>query len=242
MRLWPLTVLLLIVAGCGATVAPDELTADPDAPRIDGIVFVHGINGSGSNWDTMIERFKAEGWPEDRLLAGSYKDASWGCNGTNALELSDWVNTLKARGAQHVAIVAHSMGGLSSRYYLQRLGGTGSVDTIVTLGTMHHGLLTACLSPVDVCVWKEICAAGLFLADLNTAPATPGPTKWVSIFGSADAIVPPESSRLFGAINVEVEGIGHDGQKGLQFDGSVYEKVKAALDLPPTASAEGGGE
>lgn len=232
MRLWPLGLILLLAPACGGTLPPDELTSALAGPPIDGIVFVHGLNGKGANWDTMVERFKADGWPEDRLLAGSYQDASWGCNGTNALELADWVNTLEGRGAKHIAIVAHSMGGLSSRYYLQRLGGTESVDTVVTLGTMHHGLLTACLAPFDVCVWQEVCASGLFLADLNTAPATPGPTKWVSIFGRADAIVPAESSRLFGAHNVELEGIGHDGEKGLQNDAAVYEKVKAALGLP----------
>ena len=234
MRLWPVAVLMIVATACGATLSTGELTFDASAAPIDGIVFVHGLNGKGSNWDTMVARFKADGWPEDRLLAGSYRKPEWGCNETNALELSDWVNTLKARGAKHIAIVAHSMGGLSSRYYLQRLAGTDSVDTIVTLGTMHHGLMTACLAPVDVCVWKEVCMSSLFLSDLNTAPATPGPTRWVSIFSSGDAIVPAQSSQLYGAVNVEVEGIGHDGKKGLQFDEGVYEKVKAALNLAPT--------
>src|SRR4051812_11865160 len=146
MRLLPL--LLLLLTACGPVVS-DEITPN-DGPPIDGIVFVHGLNGNSDNWATMIERFKADGWPEDRLLAGTYRDAYWGCNGTNALELADWVNTLKGRGAKHIAIVAHSMGGLSSRFYLQRLRGTDSVDAIITLGTMHHGLITACLSPVDV--------------------------------------------------------------------------------------------
>jgi triacylglycerol lipase len=232
MRLWPL--LLLFTTACGGGLSSGELTFDPNSPPIDGIVFVHGLNGKGSNWDTMVARFKADGWPEDRLFAGSYKDAEWGCNETNALELADWVNTLKARGAKHIAIVAHSMGGLSSRYYLQRLAGTESVDVVITLGTMHHGLLTACLAPVDVCVWKQVCASGLFLADLNTAPATPGPTRWVSIFSDGDAIVPAQSSHLFGAVNVELQGIGHDGKKGLQFDEGVYGKVKEALNLAPS--------
>ncbi len=99
---------------------------------IDGIVFVHGINGSAGDWNTMVDRFRNDGWPADQLIARAYSDPRWGCNGTNANQLSGWVQELSGRGATRIAIVAHSMGGLSSRYYLQRLGGTSSVALLVT--------------------------------------------------------------------------------------------------------------
>lgn len=231
MRFSRLGLLLLLVTGCGEAGAFEEGTPESSELRapVDGIVFVHGINGSGSSWATMMERFKADGMPEDRLIARSYADPGWGSNTSNAEQLAGWVQELKDRGAERIAIVAHSMGGLSSRYYLQRLGGTESVTVFITLGTMHHGVFTACLSPVEVRLWSELCQAGRFITDINTAPATPGPTRWVSIFSSADAIVPASSSRLFGAWNIQLEDLGHDGKNGLQETELVYEKVKAAL-------------
>ena len=225
-----LGLILLFAAGCGVTnVDESGLALEEPSEAIDGIVFVHGINGSGADWDTMVERFKADGWPAERLIARSYSDGKWGCNTSNAEELAQWVDELAASGAQRIAIVAHSMGGLSSRYYLQRLGGTEKVATFITLGTMHHGLFASCLSPVKVCVWQELCLAGDFIKDLNALPATPGPTRWVSIFSTDDEIVSAESSRLEGAKNIQLEGLGHDGPKGLQDTDEVYQRVLESL-------------
>ena len=205
-------------------------TMSPDAgPGIDGIVFVHGINGSLTDWNTMVDRFKNDGWPADRLIARTYSDPRWGCNGTNANQLSGWVQELAGRGATRIAIVAHSMGGLSSRHYLQRLGGTSSAVVFITLGTMHHGLSNSCLSPLPVCVWQELCQSGPFITGLNTAPATPGPTKWVSIFSTGDTTVPVASSQLIGAQNIQLTGLTHDGVNGLQNSPLVYQHVKDSL-------------
>jgi triacylglycerol lipase len=224
-----LALLLSFVAGCGPLSYEEGAPGDEAREPIDGIVFVHGINGSEKNWSTMIERFKADGFPEDRLIARTYADPSWGCNTSNAETLGGWVQELKERGAKHIAVIAHSMGGLSSRYYVKSLGGTESVDTFITLGTMHQGIFSSCLSPIPVCVWRELCSDGAFIADLNAAPATPGPTRWVSIFSSDDAIVPAKSSVLDGAWNIELEGLGHDGEKGLLEDEAAWERVKSAL-------------
>lgn len=228
-----LMVCALLAAACGSPTPDQESNpALTSGPAVDGIVFVHGIAGAGSNWDPLIARFEQDGWPADRLIARSYANPSWGSNVDNAAQLAQWVQELRDRGAQHIAVVAHSMGGLSSRYYLQRLGGTASVEVFVTLGTMHHGLLSACLSPVAVTVWQELCLAGTFVTDLNTAPATPGPTRWISIFSSGDRIVSTESSRLQGAQNIEFEGIGHDGAEGFQRSAVVYQRLRESLGAP----------
>lgn len=225
-----LGLIILFASACGVTnVDENALALEVSGGAIDGIVFVHGINGSGADWDTMVERFKADGWPAERLIARGYSNEKWGCNTSNASELAQWVDELAASGAKRIAIVAHSMGGLSSRYYLQRLGGAEKVATFITLGTMHHGLFASCLSPVKVCVWQELCLAGDFLKDLNARPATPGPTRWVSIFSTGDEIVSAQSSRLVGAQNIQLEGLGHDGPRGLQDTEEVYRQVKESL-------------
>lgn len=215
--------VLFFTAACGAASSDSPIVS---GPPIDGIVFVHGISGAGSDWDTLVQRFEADGWPADRLIARSYADPKWGSNTDNAAQLAQWVQELSERGAQHIAVVAHSMGGLSSRYYLQRLGGAASVDVFVTLGTMHHGLLSPCLCPVPVKVWGELCLAGRFITELNALPTTPGPTQWVSIFSSGDLVVSTDSSRLAAAQNIELSGVGHEGF--LKSD-EVYQRLKEAL-------------
>jgi pimeloyl-ACP methyl ester carboxylesterase len=168
---------------------PDDSTVLPWEDR--AVLFVHGINGSAADWDPMIARFEADGWPRERLVAHTFPDPAWGCNATNAELIGGWLEELRgATGATRVSLVAHSMGGLSSRYFVRNLGGSAWVDTFVTLGTMHHGLRSSCLSPLPVCVWQELCATGAFMTDLNTPPVTPGPTRWASIYSESDGTVP----------------------------------------------------
>jgi len=198
--------------------------ADAGQP-IDGVVFVHGINGSSADWDVMVGRFRDAGWPMDRLVANSYADPRWGCNSANAMQLSGWVQQLESRGARRVAIVAHSMGGLSSRYYVKNLQGTQHAAVLTTISTMHQGIASACLNPLPVCVWQEVCGSNAFLTQLNAAPATPGPTRWFSIFSDADTTVPAASSMLPGATNIQVSGLAHSGSNGVQDSPIVFEKV-----------------
>lgn len=61
-------------------------------------------------------------------------------NLTSAARLKARVAEIKAKtGAAKVAIVAHSMGGIVSRIYLQSLDGASDVQTMVFFGTPHQG-------------------------------------------------------------------------------------------------------
>ncbi len=42
-------------------------------------------------------------------------------------------------GYEKVHVIGHSLGGLITRYYVQRMGGHARVHTVVTLGTPHSG-------------------------------------------------------------------------------------------------------
>jgi triacylglycerol lipase len=194
------------------------------------VLLVHGVNGSSKNFAVMIGKLTTDGWPASRLFAIDFKDPAWGCNVDNAKAIDVLVKDALAKtGATRVDLVAHSMGNLSSRYYLKNGGGTGVVRSYVSLGAMHHGLFQPCLSPLDVCVWKEICESGPFLTQLNAPPATPGPTRWASIYGTADQTVPNASSQLAGAENISVAGVTHDGPQGLLEHSAAYEQVKRLL-------------
>jgi len=97
------------------------------------ILFVHGWNASSATWNTMVSRFKADGWTSAELVNWSYNFRQ--SNATTAAQIQQKVDSvLNATGATQVDIISHSMGALSARYYVRNLGGDGKVDALVTLG------------------------------------------------------------------------------------------------------------
>ena len=141
------------------------------------VVFVHGVNGSSANFETMKQRLLADGWPANYIYPFDAADPSWGCNVDNAKAISDLVHYAMETTCQpRVDVVAHSMGTLSSRQFIKNLGGTELVNTYVTLGGMHHGLSSPCWAPdfLSVCIWQELCESGDFIKQLNANPSTPG--------------------------------------------------------------------
>ncbi|MFD8638415.1 lipase, partial [Streptomyces sp. NPDC059656] len=63
-----LPAVLIALAVCAAPAA--AVPAAPAPP--DPVVFVHGWNSDGAAWNTMAGRFRADGWPADRLHQWSY--------------------------------------------------------------------------------------------------------------------------------------------------------------------------
>lgn len=209
--------------------APADVAATAEKTPI---LFVHGINGSAANFDALKARLVADGWPAARLFAFTFADPAWGCNVDNAATIDQWVDmVLATTGAEKVNVVAHSMGTLSSRYFVKGLGGTGKLARYITLGGMHHGLSSPCAAtfPGAPCVWRELCATGGFVEALNAAPATPGSLHWISIYGTSDETVPNASSRLVGAENIEIAGVNHNG---LLDDAATYAEILRVLAYP----------
>ena len=88
-------------------------------------MFIHGLNGSSAEYQVMIDRLIDDGWPAEYLRAIDFADPQWGCNLDNADAIAAAVSSLIAdTGEPRIDIVAHSMGTLSSRYFLKNLGGT----------------------------------------------------------------------------------------------------------------------
>ena len=214
---------------------PADDTADTGRPwdaRELPVLLIHGVNGEAANWDTVVARLVADGWPADQVYAYTFEDPSWGCNVDNAETIRGWVEAiLTETGQPRVNLVAHSMGTLSSRTYVKNLGGVDHVNTYVTLGGMHHGLTSSCSPdfPFKPCIWDEICATGELVTQLNEPPATPGPLHWISIYGTADEDIPNSSSLLDGAENIEMPGVEHFGPNGLQEDLATYQQLVRVL-------------
>ena len=195
-----------------AVAAAAALAMPATASAFDPIVFVHGWNSSGSTWNTTISRFQADGWTSAELHNWSYNTSQ--SNATTASQLSAKVDqVLAATGAAKVDIVTHSMGGLSSRYYLKNLGGQAKVDDWVSLAGPNHGTEWA-----YGCSWQTSCREMIpgssFLSALNSGDETPGAVNYGTFWSSCDEIINPDSSvPLSGATNVHVGCLSHSGVK-----------------------------
>ncbi|MBI4362856.1 MAG: triacylglycerol lipase [Euryarchaeota archaeon] len=153
-----------------------------------------------------------------------------GSNYQNARELSAKVDAVLAKtGAPKVDIVEHSMGGLSSRYYIKNMGGASKVRDIVELGSPNHGTWLALVAFGISPGAYEMLPGSSFLNALNSGDETPGPTRWTSIRSVCDeAMYPKDSPILGGASNKKVWWcVGHIG---LTLDPWVYGWVKDGLN------------
>lgn len=208
----------LVVAGLAASGTPASAQTAPDP-----IVFVHGWNSSASTWNTMIDRFVAAGYPRDRMLAFTYNSNQ--SNATIANQVRDAVATLRSRtGAARVDIVTHSMGGLSSRYYLKNLGGTAVVDEWVSLGGPNHGTSTAYLCYLFSAGCRDMIPGSSFLNNLNAVDETPGAVRYGTFWSSCDEVINPDSSTLLsGATNT---GVGCLGHSALLSNSGVFAQVR----------------
>lgn len=108
------------------------------------IVMVHGIFQRGHSFIPLKKKLEKQGYD---CLVPSLKpaDARLGIEGL-AQQLQREIEAKWGKQADF-HIVAHSMGGLVSRYYLQELGGYQHCQTLVTLATPHHGTKAAYFYP-----------------------------------------------------------------------------------------------
>nr|WP_229896485.1 triacylglycerol lipase [Streptomyces cinerochromogenes] len=189
------------------------------------VLFVHGYTGDGGNWNTMASRFRNDGWPSSYLDQWTY---DWRqSNATTAQQLSAEVDRLlAATGATQVDIVSHSMGGLSSRYYLKNLAGTAKVDAWVSLGGPNHGTDSANSCLDTSCTEMRI--GSDFLAALNSGDETPGSARYATWWSPCDTVINPDSSvPLSGATNTETACLTHTD---LFNDATVYTEVRNTIN------------
>jgi triacylglycerol lipase len=167
------------------------------------------------------------GWPADQVVTLSFVDPV-GSNANHAKEIADAIQRLQDRtGAPKIDVVAHSMGGLATRYFLA--SEPSSVRRVVFLGTPHRGTVVAALS------WgeggREMLPGSPFLMELNQNPPVPLGTEALAIRTPVDLrVIPASSGQLLGpgVRNVEICCPSHTG---LVEDPRVFHEVVLFLQL-----------
>ncbi|MBA3777253.1 MAG: alpha/beta fold hydrolase [Betaproteobacteria bacterium] len=201
------------------------LMRDPDsAPAELPVLLVHGVGCNAGVWFPFRRSL------EHRAIGPVYA-LSYGPPLASiehfAEQLAVKVDAVrKATGSTQVVLVAHSMGGLISRAYLRRFGGT-YIRRLITIGTPHQGSKHAYL--MGGRGLSEMRPGSAWLTDLNReGESTTDGVSVVSLWSWHDSMVTPQTSSLLeGAENIALTGIGHNA---LLNDPEVFARVAAEIE------------
>jgi len=166
------------------------------------VLLVHGYMCNRGFWWWMRRALRARGHAVATVtLETPFSDIE-----TLADGLDRRIDALLAEtGADRVALVTHSMGGLVARALMRRRG-TDRIARFVTLGGPHHGTVIARLGHGRN--GRQMEPGNPWLADLNRTETTEVPT--LTIWSCGDEIVAPQAtSRLAGAREAVLPALGH---------------------------------
>lgn len=181
---WPLWILV------GASYQAKEEGEGEAHGRRHPVVLLHGFAMNRTNWVWLGSRLARRGIGP--LYGTTYFSPQSIC--ASALHLQRFVERVRRReNAERVDIVAHSLGGLVARYYIEKLGGAEHVGRLVTIGSPHGGTRIGRLGFLIPSA-KESLADSAFYRDLGPVKAG---VAYTSVWSRADAIIePPESASI----------------------------------------------
>ena len=189
------------------------------------VLLVHGINDTGVIFEKMAPYLTQLGW-------SVYDLDLIPCNGDLGLDqLGQQVANYVAATfgpEQPFDLIGFSMGGIVSRYYVQRLGGIDRVQRFITLASPHHGTWVAYLSERPGCL--QMRPDSPFLQQLNQDTVMLERLNFTSIWTPYDLmIVPANSSQMEVGKDVQVQVLNH---AWMLTDPSSLKVVAAALSEP----------
>jgi triacylglycerol lipase len=153
------------------------------------ILLVHGIEDTGLVFSKMSMHLQQCGWNVYAIdLVPNNGDV-----GLDALaqQVADYISENFPQD-QMLDIVGFSMGGIVSRYYVQRLGGIKRVQRFITISSPHHGTIAAYASKRPGCV--QMRPDSLFIKDLNSDALMLKDINFTSIWTPYDLIILPANS------------------------------------------------
>jgi triacylglycerol esterase/lipase EstA (alpha/beta hydrolase family) len=185
------------------------------------VILLHGLAMTQTSWIWFGRRLARRGFQP--IYATTYN--SWRTVRLSARHLRDFVERVCAcEDVEEVDIVAHSMGGVVARYYIERLGGAARIGRLVTIASPHRGTVLARIGLVPSVV--DIADGSPLYAELGP----PHPTvRYTSIWSRADSLVVPASSSSIAPEGVDriFDGLGH---LSLLVSPRVLDAVAEALD------------
>ncbi|TDM08373.1 MAG: permease [Ideonella sp. MAG2] len=202
---------------------PDFLSEPPSGSSAAavGVVLVHGFVCNRGLWNPWMERLRALAIPHVAVnlepvfgLIDDYPDI-----------IERAVQRLTQATGRPPLIVAHSMGGLATRAWLQRYQADARVAGVVTIGTPHQGTWLAHWGSAPNA--RQMAPGGAWLTQLASSEPASRAGRFVCYFSHCDNIVfPAMTAVLPGARAVHIRGAAH---VDLIHRAEVFDEVLAVL-------------
>lgn len=189
------------------------------------VLLIHGIFRKSGIFNKMSDHLTQLGWSVYSLNL----TPNWGNASLEELaqQMADYIDT-NFDPQQPLDLVGLSMGGLVTRYYLQRLGGIKRVQRFIAISAPHSGTWMA------YTLWGKGCIqmrpGSAFLEDLNRDASVWEKVNFTSIWTPWDfIIVPASSSQISAAKSVKLSVFAH---AMMARDSSSLKAVAEALSEP----------
>jgi triacylglycerol lipase len=186
------------------------------------IVLVHGLKDTSYKMRHIAKYLRERGWEVfDIDLLPSNGDARLEIL---AGQLADLIDRTFAP-QQQIDLLGYSMGGIVSRYYLQRLGGLERVGRFITISAPHKGTIAAYFSQRTGCM--QMRPDSKFMQDLNSDVDRLKRVNFTSLWTRFDLIIlPPTSSQLGIGTDIEIPALAHPLMVG---DRRTFAAIETAL-------------
>jgi len=242
-------VAVAVIAGVTALAAgggAGRTAGFPAQDRPGPVLLVPGYGGQTGSLSVLAARIRATG---RRAIVVHLPGSGTGSLITDAGVLNAAVERALRGGAPSVDVVGYSAGGVVALIWARQDDGSGKARRVVTLGSPFHGTRLASdaagFLPGACPVACQQLVPGSPLLTQLTHTAVPSRPHWLSLWTTDDEVVmPADSARLAGAVNVPVQSLcpGHQvSHTGLPTDPVVISLVLQAIGrgpISPTAPAD----
>jgi triacylglycerol lipase len=202
--------LAAVSTGTGGPAQPAGARSGvPPQDELGPVILVPGYGGSTSALDVLASRIRATGRTATVLqLPGT----GTGSLVADAALLNAAVDGDLRQGAPSVDVIGYSAGGVVALLWARRDDGAASARRIITLGSPFHGTQLATAAEAMVpgacpAACQQLVPGSQLLDSLDVTDSG-GLPRWMSVWTSDDHVVtPPDSARLPGALDVEVQSV-----------------------------------
>ncbi len=169
------------------------------------VLLIHGILRTNTVFNTMANHLSKHGWEVHRFDLKP-NDGTVGLDKL-AVQIENYVNNNLPKN-KPFDLIGFSMGGIVSRYYVQKLGGIDKVERLITISSPNNGTIMGHLLPFIGC--QQMRPNSAFLTALNNEIHLLNKLKFTSIWTPFDLmILPANSSQLPIGKEVKVPVFAH---------------------------------
>lgn len=217
----------------------DSAAAADAPPGSEPVLLVHGYADTGDTpWWKVVERYLIDvGYSADEIYVLSLGDVPGTTTDSPAEYAAVVGERLKVVSEAHgsrVDVVAHSMGGLDSRWCVEKGDGAEYVDDLVTLGTPHQGTYAAYLGLLTE-GGRDMTPGSDFLEELNDGALAEG-VEYTALWSSADELIVPSEYARLPSPEVDSVDVAWNVNSGFQehiqlvYDRRVFDRYYRLLD------------